>query len=270
MATIASDALPCSCSCTRANRAQCQRQSGTRRHATRLRTYFGIVGDNRLGMGLWYMDTMTETGAGLWGGAVFIATGIVGILATRPNPLNVSRKGLFIGFLGMSVFSSVLSAGMIAFCIISLIVGDNIYYYTYYNSYNYDSYDYNSYNYNSAAYWGNFFYRNRDAFLGIRILSLFIYATQFVFYIITSAFSCCDVCTSNQANAAVVYHVHDGQPQQQFHGPPQPQFTTLTPGNVNYANMQGMPVHSPHFQPPPPSYAPDMQQHFNETSKRGG
>ncbi|OWA50583.1 hypothetical protein BV898_15094 [Hypsibius exemplaris] len=219
-----------------------------------------------LGMGLSYIDIMTLTGAGLWSGAVFITTGILGILATRPNPRNVSRKGLFGGFLGMSVFSSVLSAGMIIFCSISFVIGSVEYYNAlYYNNYN-------SYNYYNSYYSYNFFYQNWDAFLGIRIFSLFIYVLQFVLYIITSAFSCCNVCTSSQANAAVVYHVHGGQPQpqQQFYGPPQVQLTTLPPGHVNYANVQGMPLHSPQFQPPPQSYAPDMQQHFNDTSKRGG
>ncbi|OWA50581.1 hypothetical protein BV898_15092 [Hypsibius exemplaris] len=196
-----------------------------------------------LGMGLSYMDIMTLTGAGLWSGAVFITTGILGILATRPNPRNVSRKGLFGGFLGMSVFSSVLSAGMIIFCSISFVFGSSMYYSAlYYNNYNsYNSYN-SYYSYNSFYYW--------DAFLGIRIFSLFIYSGQ----------------------CAVVYHVHGGQPQPQN----KVLWTTASAAHDAPTGTCQLCQRARNASPfaavstSPQSYAPDMQQHFNDTSKRGG
>ncbi|OQV26149.1 hypothetical protein BV898_00271 [Hypsibius exemplaris] len=171
-----------------------------------------------------YCEWMTLIGAGLWDGAFFIAAGIVGCIATRPNPRNDSRKGLFIDFLVMSILSAVLNGAL-------PIVGAIIFFGTQFDN------------------------------LPLRVSSLLVYASQLVFFIITASFGCCNVSGGGRSqqqpfHGTVVYQVQGGgeglqqQPQIRYYNGPSP------PPQQQQQQLQRQPYPprpAPQFQPRMPS-----------------
>ena len=127
-----------------------------------------------VGSGFHRSDLMSRTGAGIWAGFFFVIPGVIAILVTRPTVGLVSCQTGPSWIYGLSVFNCILAAAMLAFGAFS-VATNGIYS---------RRYDYQSGQYESEL-------SIREAFLPLRIVSLLIYAIEFILFIITAGCGCC-------------------------------------------------------------------------------
>lgn len=142
-----------------------------------------------------------------WTSPIFLVTGIIGIRASRATttPRNQVRRGAFIAFLTLSVFSACLAAAIFITGVVFMILGDLILR---------PCYDETIRDCRTPE-----FHQMRTLYYALRGLSLHIYFTLIVLFIVTSAFSCCNLCPRNgdgKTSSTVIYKVPANQ--QHLHG----------------------------------------------------
>lgn len=213
---------------------------------------------------------MNVVGAGLWSAPLFIATGIVGVFATRPAPRNSVRQGCFIAFMVLSIISSLFAIAMFFFGISSVSIGaGRSFYYSRGHSYN-----------SSSSTDSPYYVYYSSSFEAIRIVSLLLYFTAFVLFVVTSAFGCSNVCAccrkraahpaTTSSNDCVVYQVHPaGQQHLNYAAPAVAPFVTGY-GPSDWYDQDFLPTYEQHSQfreEPPRALAPQTDGVLNGHGK---
>ncbi|OQV17033.1 hypothetical protein BV898_08895 [Hypsibius exemplaris] len=183
---------------------------------------------------LGYFDSMSRTGAGIWSGVVFIATGLVGLRSIKPNPhpQGVSQKTPIKAFTGMSVVCAVFAAGLLCFAVISLIFTPMIFQEEVYRR-----------SVGREEYYSDW-PCNMDWFLAfffIRLTTIILYSLQILLFLISASLGCCCngdcsdcCCACCCSDPDIVYTTISSSPgtfdiyQPRQQEPPPPPFTITT------------------------------------------
>ena len=129
-------------------------------------------------------DRMTATRAGIWNGVIFTVSAIVGLVATRSNPQNISRRGIFTALFLLSVCCSLLATVMFILSIFAVVV---------------------------VCTPEHEQTHTDTSFLGLRVTSLILYVILSILFIVTAALSCCQVCCCRRRPRPVALQLHGQQ-----------------------------------------------------------